>query len=119
MHFELGSRLGWGSRHADPWHSRLALVTCNVTSLVGKELELEQEVEQYQLDTTGLWKQILERGGSLAFSRVAHGKRCRAGVGILTSLWLSATVLKFSPGNESPLCDCKLLKRSLMHKTAV
>lgn len=67
MHFELGSRLGWGSRHADPWHSRLALVTCNVTSLVGKELELEQEVEQYQLDTTGLWNQILERGGLLPF----------------------------------------------------
>ncbi len=34
-------------RHADPWHSKLIPGMWNVTSLVGKEPELVQEVEWY------------------------------------------------------------------------
>lgn len=54
----------------------------NVTSLEGKETELVQKVEQYQLDIVGLASThnmgfgLLEWGWTLFFSRVAQGERC-------------------------------------------
>lgn len=67
-----------------------------------------REAERYQLDIVGLTSthstgsgtKLLERGWTLFFSGVAQGERRRAGVGILTSHRLSATVLEFHPGNE-------------------
>jgi len=86
---------------ADSRQHRLALGTWNVTSLAGKEPELVQEVERYQLDIVGLTSthnmgsgtKLLEKGWTLSFSGVAQGERRRAGVGILTSPRLSAAVL--------------------------
>ena len=80
----------------------------NVTSLAKQEPELVREVERYQLDMVGLTSthstgsgtKLLERGWTLHFSGVAQGVRPQAGVGILTSPWLSAAVLEFSPVNE-------------------
>ena len=71
----------------------------------GKELELVREVEHYRLGLVGLTSthsigsgsKLLDRGWTLFFSGVAKGVRCRAGVGILTSPWLSAAVLEFTP----------------------
>ena len=93
---------------ADHRQHRLALGTWNVTSLAGKEPELVQEVERYQLDIVGLTSthskgsgtKLLEKGWTLSFSGVAQGERRRAGVGILTSPRLSAALLEFSPENE-------------------
>lgn len=50
-----------------------------------------------------VWNQTkhLEKGWSLFSSRVAQGERHRVGVGILTSPWLIANVLEFSPANGS------------------
>jgi len=80
----------------------------NCTSLAGKEPGLVREVERYQLDMVGLTSthstcsgtKLLERGWTLSFSGVAQGLRRQVGVGMLTSLWLSAAVLEFSPVNE-------------------
>ncbi len=86
-----GAGKGWGPGHADTQHHRLVLGMWNITSLAGKEPELVQEVEQYQLDivsltsthSTGSEIKPLERGWTLSFSRLAQGLRCRVGVGIL------------------------------------
>jgi len=99
---------GGRQKYVDPRHRRLVQGTWNVTSLAGKEPELVQEVEWYQLDMVGLTSthstgsrtKLLERGWTLSFSRVAQGARCQAGVGILTIPRLSAAVLEFSPVNE-------------------
>jgi len=45
--------------------------------------------------STGSGTKLLERVWTLSFSGVAQGVRRHAGVGILTSLWLSAAVLEF------------------------
>ncbi|KAK5875618.1 hypothetical protein CesoFtcFv8_026682 [Champsocephalus esox] len=102
-----GSESG-GSRRTRPRRQKLALGTWNVTSLGGKEPELVREVERYQLDLVGLTSThsvgsgtlLLDRGWTLFFSGVAHGVRRRAGVGILTSPRLGASLLEFTPVDE-------------------
>ncbi|KAK5913431.1 hypothetical protein CgunFtcFv8_007964 [Champsocephalus gunnari] len=97
-----------GSRRTRPGQQKLALGTWNVTSLGGKELELVREVERYQLDLVGLTSThsvgsgtlLLDRGWTLFFSGVAQGVRRRAGVGILTSPRLGASLLEFTPVDE-------------------
>ena len=97
-----------GSQHTRLRQQRLALGTWNVTSLGGKEPELVKEVERYRLDLVGLISTrsrgsgtlLLYRGWTLFFSGVAQGVRCTAGVGILTSLRLSAAMLAFTPVDE-------------------
>ena len=64
-----------------------------------------REVEHYRLDLVGFTSthsngsgsKLLDRGWTLFFSGVAKGVRRQAGVGILTSAWLSAAVLEFTP----------------------
>jgi len=98
VHCITGGRQKRGPGLADPRHRRMVLGTWNVTSLAGKEPELVQEVERYQLDMVGLTSmhstgsgtKLLERGWTLSFSGVAQGVRRQAGVGILTSPRLSA-----------------------------
>ena len=105
-------RLG-GSRERGPWRSdprlqKLALGTWNVTSLVGKEPELVQEVERFRLDIVGLTSthskgsgtSSLERGWTLFHSGVATGERRRAGVALLVAPWLGTLVLEFRPVDE-------------------
>lgn len=66
-----------------PWLWRLAFETWIVTCLAEKELELDQEVEQYWLDivslastqSVGFGTLILERGWTLCCNGVAHGER--------------------------------------------
>ena len=61
----------------------LAMGTWNVTSLGGKEPVLVREVERYQLEIVGLASthslgcgtQLLERGWTLFYSRVARSER--------------------------------------------
>ena len=77
--------LGCSSRQRpwrfDPRLQKLACGTWNVTSLVGKELELVEEVERFRLDIVGLTSthsigsgtQVLERGWSLSYAGVACG----------------------------------------------
>ncbi|KAK3509336.1 hypothetical protein QTP70_029059 [Hemibagrus guttatus] len=75
---------------------------CHLTG--GKEPELVREVERYWLEIVGLASthslgsgtQLLERGWTLFFSRVPHGERRRAGVGLLIAPQLSRHVLEFS-----------------------
>lgn len=55
---------------------------------------------------------LLERGWTPSFSRVTQGERCWVGVGILTSLQLSAVVLEFSLGNERVVIEVTLSKAS-------
>ena len=100
----VGGSGGDGPRRPRPGQQRLILGTWNVTSLGGKELELVLEVERYQLDlvgltsthSTGSGSKLLDRGWTLFSSGVAKGVRHRAGMGILTSQPLSATVLRFT-----------------------
>ena len=47
-----------------------------------------------------LRNQTLGEGWTLFFSGVGQGERCWAGVGIVTSSWLSTAMLEFSLGNE-------------------
>ncbi|TWW69273.1 hypothetical protein D4764_18G0000790 [Takifugu flavidus] len=76
----------------------------NVTSLVGKELELVGEVERYRLDMVGFTSthsvgsgtQVLEGGWTLFYAGVAQGERRRAGVGFLLAPRLSSSTLGFS-----------------------
>ncbi|KAK5902677.1 hypothetical protein CesoFtcFv8_007911 [Champsocephalus esox] len=64
-----------------------------------------REVERYQLDLVGLTSThsvgsgtlLLDRGWTLFFSGVAQGVRRQAGVGILTSPRLGASLLEFTP----------------------
>ncbi|KAK3524967.1 hypothetical protein QTP86_011732 [Hemibagrus guttatus] len=87
----LGSSHRRGPRRPKPWTKNLAFGTWNVTSLGGKEPDLVREVERYRLDIVGLalthslgsGTQLLERGWTLFFSRVTHGERRQAGVGLL------------------------------------
>ncbi|KAI3375033.1 hypothetical protein L3Q82_021548 [Scortum barcoo] len=73
---------GKGPRRPNPWTKTLAIGTWNVTSLGGKEPELVQEVERYQLEIVGLTSthslgsgtQLLERGWTLHYSGVAQGE---------------------------------------------
>jgi len=84
------------------------VLTAVCTSLGGKEPELVQEVGHYQLDLVGLTSThsvssgtlLLDRGWTLFFSGVAQGVRRRAGVGILTSPRLGASLLEFTPVDE-------------------
>ncbi len=70
-----GSRPSRGPWWSDPRLWKLAIGTWNVTSLVGKELELVEEVERYRLDIVRLtWThsigsrtKVLERGWTLFF----------------------------------------------------
>ncbi|KAK3513258.1 hypothetical protein QTP70_009704 [Hemibagrus guttatus] len=104
----LGSGHGQGPRRPKPWTKNLAFGTWNVTSLGGKEPELEREVERYRIEIVGLaythslgsGTQLLERGWTLFFSGVPHGERLWAGVGLLIAPQLSRHVLEFSPVNE-------------------
>ncbi len=104
LNFDLNPNSNPNPGCAAPWHRRPVLGMWNVTSLVGKEPELVRKVEWYVLaivgltsmHSTGSGTKLLERGWTLSFSGVAQGERCRVGVGILTSPWLSATVLEFS-----------------------
>ncbi|TWW80073.1 hypothetical protein D4764_10G0011030, partial [Takifugu flavidus] len=104
--------LGGGPRRG-PWRSdprlwKLAFGTWNVTSLVGKELELVGEVERYRLDMVGLTSthsvasgtQVLEGGWTLFYAGVAQGERRRAGVGFLLAPRLSSSTLGFSRSSE-------------------
>ncbi|TWW81502.1 hypothetical protein D4764_01G0013170 [Takifugu flavidus] len=82
--------------------------TWNVTSLVGKEPELEREVEKFRLAIVGLTSthskgsgtSLLERGWTLYHSGVADGERRWAGVAILVAPQLSACILEFTPVDE-------------------
>ena len=104
----MGGSGGDGPQRPRPGLQRLTLGMWNVTSLGGKEWELVQEVERYRLDLVGLTSthsigsgsKLLDRGWTLFFSGVVKGVRRRAGVGILTSPWLSAAVLEFTPMDE-------------------
>ncbi len=80
---------------------------CHLTG-GGKEPELVREVERYRLEIVGLTSthslgsgaQLLEKGGTLFYSGVAHGERRRAGVGLFIAPQLSQHVLEFSLVNE-------------------
>lgn len=86
-----------------------------------KPQELVQEVEQSQPETVGLTSthstasrtKLLKRSWTI-LSGVAQSKRHQVDVGILTSIWLSATVLEFSPENEGCLhaTACRLKEGS-------
>ncbi|KAK3542019.1 hypothetical protein QTP86_010364 [Hemibagrus guttatus] len=114
----LGSSHGRGPQRPKPWTKNLAFGTWNVTSLGRKEPELVKEVERYQLEIVGLASthslgsgtQLLERGWTLFFSRVPHGERRRAGVGLLIAPQLSRHVLEFSTVNER-VVSLRLLAR--------
>ncbi len=76
--------------------------------LTGGGPELVREVERYRLEIVGLTSthslgsgaQLLEKGGTLFYSGVAHGERRRAGVGLFIAPQLSRHVLEFSLVNE-------------------
>ncbi len=78
---------------------RISFGTWNVTSLVGKESEV-QEVKWYQLDIDGLTSRHssgsgnkhLDRGWSSSFSAVGQDESHLEGVGILSS-WLCTMVI--------------------------
>lgn len=80
----------------------------NITSLIGKEPELVQQIEGYQPDIVGFTSKdstdsgtkLLERDWSLSYSGVVQGERQQAGMRIFTSSWLSAAVLEFSQVNK-------------------
>ena len=69
---------------------KMAIRTWNVTSLIltGKEPELVQEDERYQLDIVGLYStsssgsrtSLLEKGRTLYYAGVVSGERRRAGI---------------------------------------
>ena len=67
-----------------------------------------REAERYRLHLVGLTSthstgsgtQLLDRDWTLFFSGVAHGLRRKAGVALLVSPQLSASVLEFSPVDE-------------------
>lgn len=67
---------------SNAWLCKLVMGTWNVASLVGKELELVEEVEQFQVDIVGLTSthslcsvtQVFERGWTFFFG-VAVGER--------------------------------------------
>ena len=54
VHCVLGGSQKRGPCRADPWLTKLATGTCNVTSLAGKESELVRDVERYRLDIVRL-----------------------------------------------------------------
>ncbi|KAI3358350.1 hypothetical protein L3Q82_014788 [Scortum barcoo] len=108
----LGGRSRRGPWQPDPQLTKLVLhvgtsVHGTSTSLVGKEPELVEEVERFQLDIvgphlghtfcTGSGTKILERGWTLFYAGVALGERRRAGVGLLITPHLSASKLGFTP----------------------
>ena len=85
-----------GSQRQGPWWSnprllKLAIESWNVTSLMGKELELVQEVERYQLDIVGvtsmhIWgsgTSFFERGWAFFYAGVVPHESRRAGVSLL------------------------------------
>ena len=71
---------------------------------MGKEPELVQEVERYQLDIVGLTSthsfgfgtSLLPSGWTFFYAGVVPGERQRAGVGLLIAHCFSATVLEFT-----------------------
>lgn len=75
---DLGDLQPWGFIGSS-WHHRLVLGMWNITSLVGKEPELVLEVKRYKLDivvlistnSTGSGSNLLEKGWTFSFSRVA------------------------------------------------
>ncbi len=77
------------------------------STLSGNEPEIVREVERFRLEIVGIasthgWGSgttLLERGRTLHHSRVAHGERRRAGVGLLIPQ-LSRHVLEFTPVSE-------------------
>ena len=54
VHCKMSGAQRCGPWCANLWHPKLALGTLNVTSQVGRELELVREVERYRLDIAGL-----------------------------------------------------------------
>lgn len=51
VHFGLGSILRQATLRPDPWLWELAFGTWNVSSLAGKEMQLEERVNQHHLGT--------------------------------------------------------------------
>lgn len=80
------------------------VVALNVTSLVGKELELVQEAERCWLDTVGLTStHSLGTGAHLLdlhFSGVARGDWQRTVVHLLIACQLSRQVFEFTLANK-------------------
>lgn len=73
------------------WNLALGTGECHL-SLVGKELDVVEEVQRHPLDKVGLTR-ILERGRLHAMPGVAHGDRREGGCGLLnTSLALCLCV---------------------------
>lgn len=81
-----------------------AVEALNVTSLVGKKLELVQQVERCWLDTVRLTSTHSLGSGAqlldLHFSAVARGDRQRAVVDLLIACQLSRQVLEFTQVNK-------------------
>ncbi|XP_049893944.1 uncharacterized protein LOC126385944 [Epinephelus moara] len=80
---------GQGPRRVDPWRSRLALGTWNVTSLSGNEPEQVQEMKQYQLNITGLTSPLVLEPNSwrgTGLSRLLEFPRVR-GAGWVWGYW--------------------------------
>lgn len=88
---------------------------CRVVTLQQRSSQsYSAEVGLTSTHGTGSRTKLLERGWTLSFSGVAQGERHHAGVGILTSPWLSSAVLEFSPRMRgSPLCCCESLGGNL------
>lgn len=67
-----------------------------------------QEVEIYRLDIFRLTSthslcsgtKFQERGWTLFHSRVAHGEKRRAGVGLFIASWFAASMLEIIPVNK-------------------
>ena len=84
---------------------KLAIRTWNVTSLMGKDSEVVQEVETYRLDivsltsthSSGSGTSLPEMGWTLFYAGVVPGERCRTVVGLLIAPWFTGNVLEFTP----------------------
>lgn len=91
------ARIGIGFRYILRW----AGSQTTRGSVGGRTVETRYSSHSYTKPRVWNQTKLLERGWSLFFSRVAQGERNRVGVVILTSPWLIANVLEFSPANGS------------------
>lgn len=104
VHCMPGGRLRQETGLADSWQCRLVLGMWNVTSLAGKEQELEQEVEQYQLDIAGLMSTHCSMLDSVPF-RSCSGCQC---VGILSGKWVGCLHVTSRYWSKGSVCGCCL-----------
>ncbi|CAF3333272.1 unnamed protein product [Rotaria sp. Silwood2] len=87
---------------------KINIVTWNVTSLTGKEMELAEEAQKYKLDILGISSTkrkgkgslILNNGWQLYYSGVDSTIYAQAGVAILIHPRLIDSILEWKPINE-------------------